>query len=111
MEPVLDTPVQITSSAIGEIKRLLMTSDHPFLRVGVKGGGCSGLTYVLDLDEKKENDQSFEIDGVPCVMDRSHAIYLSGMTIDWDGGLNSRGFVFKNPNAGTTCGCGTSFGV
>lgn len=86
-------------------------AGSPFLRVGVKGGGCSGLTYVLDFDEKKENDISFDIEGIPCIMDKSHGIYLLGMEIDWSGGLNARGFTFKNPNASSTCGCGTSFGV
>lgn len=111
MESAIQTPVTFTSSAIAEIKRLMQEAKAPFLRVGVKGGGCSGLTYVLDFDERKENDNSFEIDGIPCVMDKSHGIYLLGMEIDWSGGLNARGFTFKNPNAGSTCGCGTSFSV
>lgn len=81
------------------------------LRVGVKGGGCSGMTYILDFDQQKENDERFELDGIACIMDRSHAIYLTGMEVNWEGGLNSRGFTFNNPNASTTCGCGTSFGV
>lgn len=82
-----------------------------FLRVGVKGGGCSGMTYILEFDEKQEKDQQFELEGINCIMNRSHEIYLSGMEIDWQDGLHNRGFVFKNPNANTTCGCGTSFGV
>ena len=81
------------------------------LRVGVKGGGCSGMTYILEFDEQKENDSNFEIDGVQYILDRSHAIYLTGMEIHWEGGLNARGFTFKNPNASATCGCGTSFAV
>lgn len=81
------------------------------LRVGVKGGGCSGMSYVLGFDHKQENDQSFEIEGISCVMNRSHEIYLYGMQVDWLDGLNNRGFTFKNPNASNTCGCGTSFAV
>lgn len=111
MESILDAPVKFTPSAAAEIKRLLGVSTHPFLRVGVKGGGCSGMTYVLDFDERKENDNSFELEGIPCIMDKAHLIYLAGMEIDWSGGLNARGFTFRNPNASSTCGCGTSFGV
>ena len=81
------------------------------LRVGVKGGGCSGMTYVLEFDEQKSNDELLEIDGTTFIMDKSHAMYLTGMEINWEGGLNSRGFTFKNPNASSTCGCGTSFAV
>ena len=82
-----------------------------FLRVGVKGGGCSGLTYILGFDDKQANDDDYEIDGVKFIMNKSHGIYLMGMEIDWQGGLNSRGFTFTNPNASKTCGCGTSFAV
>ena len=81
------------------------------LRVGVKGGGCSGMTYVLDFDTKKNNDDIFEQEGMSFMIDKAHGIYLYGMEIDWEGGLNSRGFTFKNPNASSTCGCGTSFAV
>jgi iron-sulfur cluster assembly protein len=81
------------------------------LRVGVKGGGCSGMTYVLGFELPTEKDENFEIDGVACIMDKAHGIYLMGMEVDWQGGLNSRGFTFSNPNASKTCGCGTSFAV
>jgi len=81
------------------------------LRVGVKGGGCSGLSYVLGFDDKQDGDEEFDYDDVPCIMNKSHEIYLYGMKIDWEDGLNSRGFTFNNPNASTTCGCGSSFGV
>lgn len=81
------------------------------LRIGVKGGGCSGMTYILDFDQMKDNDEQFEVEGVPFIVDKSHGIYLVGMEVDWQGGLNSRGFTFNNPNASTTCGCGTSFAV
>lgn len=81
------------------------------LRIGVKGGGCSGFSYVLGFDEKGENDNEYEIEGIPFVMNRSHELYLAGMEINWENGLNNRGFTFNNPNASTTCGCGSSFGV
>lgn len=81
------------------------------LRIGVKGGGCSGLTYVLGFDAKKEGDAAYTFDTLAFIMEPAHEMYLYGMEIDWQGGLNSRGFTFKNPNASATCGCGTSFAV
>ena len=81
------------------------------LRVGVKGGGCSGMTYVLGFDQTMDGDESFEIEGIPCIMNKSHQMYLFGMQVDWQDGLNARGFTFTNPNASKTCGCGTSFSV
>jgi iron-sulfur cluster assembly protein len=111
MESTVQPPVHLTASAIEEIRRLMTESKAPWLRIGVKGGGCSGMTYVLEFDQKSANDNEFDMEGIPCIMDKSHAMYLLGMEIDWSGGLNARGFTFKNPNASTTCGCGTSFGV
>ncbi len=114
METVQTTPVTLTEGAIAEIRRLMAADgfDHSQkLRVGVKGGGCSGMTYVLGFDQPGVNDNHFEIAGVPCVMDKSHELYLFGMQVDWQDGLNNRGFTFKNPNASNTCGCGTSFAV
>lgn len=107
-------PVTLTPGAIAELKRLL--TEEPLaigkkLRIGVKGGGCSGMTYVLDFDELQPGDKEFDVEGIPCIMNPSHEIYLYGMEVNWEGGLNSRGFTFKNPNASTTCGCGTSFAV
>ena len=81
------------------------------LRIGVKGGGCSGMSYILGFDQKQVNDEHYQYDGLPFVMNRAHGIYLLGMEIDWQDGLNARGFTFKNPNASKTCGCGTSFAV
>jgi iron-sulfur cluster assembly accessory protein len=112
METIYSTPVQLTTTAINEIKKL-HASQEPgkVLRFGVKGGGCSGLSYILEFDDAKEDDQHFEIEGIPCVMEPSHGLYLQGMEVHWDNGLNNRGFVFTNPNASKTCGCGTSFAV
>jgi iron-sulfur cluster assembly protein len=107
-------PVTLTAGAIAEIKRLM--SEEGFdanqrLRIGVKGGGCSGMTYVLGFDLPLAEDTHFEIEGIECIMNNSHQLYLFGMEVDWQGGLNSRGFTFSNPNASKTCGCGTSFAV
>lgn len=114
METTLMTPVTFTPKAIAEIKRLLQAesvSSQKFLRLGVKGGGCSGLSYVLGIDEKQSSDEVYEYNSLPYVMNPSHGIYLMGMEVDWEDGLNARGFTFKNPNASKSCGCGTSFAV
>jgi len=114
METVINAPVTLTESAIQEIKRLMAADgfdQQKFLRIGVKGGGCSGMTYILDFDQKQDNDETFVINGIPCIIDKAHGIYLVGMEVNWEGGLNSRGFTFNNPNASKTCGCGTSFAV
>ncbi len=114
METAVAIPVQFTSSAIAEIRRLMAAEDFDktkHLRVGVKGGGCSGMTYILEFDHQEGADDFFEIDGIGCIMNKTHGIYLMGMEVDWQGGLNSRGFTFANPNASNTCGCGTSFSV
>ncbi len=106
--------MSLTAGAIKEIKRLISQEGFDktqVLRVGVKGGGCSGMSYILGFDHKQDNDQEFEIEDIQCVMNRSHEIYLYGMQVDWMDGLNNRGFTFKNPNASNTCGCGTSFAV
>lgn len=114
MNTTTAAPVTFTAGAVTEIKRLMQDpgfDSAKVLRIGVKGGGCSGLSYVLGFDEKDENDNEYEIEGIPFVMNRSHELYLAGMEIDWENGLNNRGFTFSNPNASSTCGCGSSFGV
>ncbi len=106
--------MNFTANAVQELNRLMAEEgfdSSKFLRIGVKGGGCSGLSYVLGFDDKDANDEAYEADGLNFVMNKSHGIYLMGMEIDWHGGLNSRGFTFTNPNASKTCGCGTSFAV
>ena len=105
-------PLSLTSSAIRQLKRIRdeqQISDDHGLRVGVKGGGSSGFSYILGFDQPKEDDMKFEVEDLPVVMDKAHALYLIGIEIDWVDGLNNRGFTFNNPNAKTTCGCGTSF--
>ena len=114
METAIGTPVSFSDNAVQELKRLVSQPDFDtenVLRVGVKGGGCSGMSYVLGFDKKTEKDNEYEWEGLNFVMEKAHEIYLYGMQIDWQGGLNSRGFTFQNPNASTTCGCGSSFGV
>ena len=111
---ITKAPVSFTESAIAEIKRLMSEPDFDAsqkLRVGVKGGGCIGMTYVLGFDAPLADDEVYEFEGVSFIMNKSHGLYLYGMEINWQGGLNSRGFTFNNPNASKTCGCGTSFAV
>lgn len=105
-------PVSFTSEAIDEIRNLFIKgnySDQHGLRIGVKGGGCAGFSYILEFDTKKENDEVFSVGSIPIFMDKSQAIYLYDCEIDFKKGLDNRGFIFNNPNATETCGCGTSF--
>jgi iron-sulfur cluster assembly accessory protein len=114
METTMTSPVTLTPGAITEIRKLMTAEGFDTtqrLRVGVKGGGCSGMTYILGFDHPTDNDSHFEIDGIHCILDKAHEIYLLGMQVDWQDGLNNRGFTFQNPNASKTCGCGTSFAV
>jgi len=86
--------------------------ENAFIRVGVEGGGCSGLMYKLEFDNTiQESDKEFEDNGVKIVMDKKSVLYLVGTILDFSGGLNGKGFVFNNPNAGRTCGCGESFSL
>ncbi len=86
--------------------------DNSFIRVGVEGGGCSGLMYKLEFDNTiNDNDKEFEDNGIKIVVDKKSVLYLAGTTLDFSGGLNGKGFVFNNPNAGRTCGCGESFSL
>jgi len=83
-----------------------------YVRVGVKSGGCSGLSYELKFDkEQQENDKVFEDNNIKIIVDKKSFLYLIGTTLDYSGGLNGSGFVFKNPNANRTCGCGESFSL
>ncbi|MCK5572248.1 MAG: iron-sulfur cluster assembly accessory protein [Bacteroidetes bacterium] len=114
-KPVLSENITITPKAAGEVARLKAENKIPEthgMRVAVKGGGCSGLSYVLGFDEKpREKDTVLESSGVTVYVDQKSLFYLSGTVLDFSDGLNGRGFVFNNPQAARTCGCGSSFGV
>jgi len=108
--------ITLTESAKEKALKLFSESNldptTSFIRVGVKGGGCSGLSYVLDFDsEMKPGDQEFEDKGVKIVCDKKSLLYLLGTELDHSDGLNGKGFEFKNPNAERVCGCGESFSV
>ncbi len=114
MEMIATSPVTLSAGAVAELNRLMNEpgfDKSQKLRVGVKGGGCSGLSYVLGFDYIQPEDVEFDIENIPCIMNKNHELYLYGMQIHWQDGLNSRGFTFNNPNASSTCGCGTSFAV
>lgn len=105
-------PISLTAGAIDALRRIKNEQQIPDshgVRVGVKGGGCSGYTYILGFDESKEKDDVYRLDDFSIFIQKAHALYLIGMEIDWEEGLNNRGFTFNNPNAKETCGCGTSF--
>ena len=105
-------PINLSPRAAEEIRNILTSKNIPegyALRIGVKGGGCSGMSYILGFDKKKDFDQSFEVEGIPVIMDKRHGLYLLNTQIDYHDGLNARGFTFENPNAQSTCGCGSSF--
>jgi len=115
--PALPPPVRLTDRAAAEVRRIVANKQIPAeygLRVGVKGGGCSGMSYVLGFDKRRDHDLDFEIAGdsgepITVFMDKRHGLYLMGTTVDYHDGLDARGFVFENPNATQTCGCGSSF--
>ena len=104
--------VSLTSEAITEVKRLLSTEKEVTgLRLEVKGGGCSGMSYGLGFDNQKEDDHVIEIEDVKVYLDPKSAIYLKGVVVDFQGGLQGKGFMIKNPQAKSSCGCGQSFSV
>jgi iron-sulfur cluster assembly protein len=106
--------VTLTEKAAQEIGNIIdqqeLDKDAVRLRLGVKGGGCSGFSYVLDLTEtQKDSDEMFEQHGIKIICDPKSLLYLNGTTVDFKDELMGRGFVFNNPNASATCGCGSSF--
>ena len=108
-------PIMLTEKAAAEVKEIIKSQNLPEgqtrLRVGVKGGGCSGFSYMLDLVEEApgEQDEEFDSHGIKIVIDMKSHLYLNGTEIDFRDEVMGRGFVFKNPNATSTCGCGSSF--
>ncbi|GGF02203.1 iron-sulfur cluster assembly protein [Chishuiella changwenlii] len=108
--------IKVSESAKSKINSLMQEEgssiEESFVRVGVTSGGCSGLSYNLVFDkEEKSEDKMFEDNGVRILVDKKSFLYLVGMTLEYSGGLNGKGFVFNNPNATRTCGCGESFAI
>ncbi|HEY4540314.1 MAG TPA: iron-sulfur cluster assembly accessory protein [Faecalibacter sp.] len=108
--------IKVTEQAKNKIASLMQEEgssiEESFVRVGVTSGGCSGLSYNLEFDkEQKPEDKVYEDNGVRILVDKKSFLYLVGMTLEYSGGLNGKGFVFNNPNASRTCGCGESFAV
>ena len=112
--PQVNPPlVNLTEAAKTQVLALLAAEESASLglRLGIKGGGCSGLSYVLDFTEEREGDTVMEFEGFRVYLDRKSTIYLSGITLDHQSGLEGKGFVFQNPAATNTCGCGESFSL
>ena len=109
--------IQVSETAAKQITNLKVNdpnaqSAETFLRVKIVAGGCSGMSYKLDFDKTMtDQDKVFEQHGTKVVIDKKSLLYVAGMTLDFEGGLNGKGFIFSNPNAAKTCGCGSSFGV
>jgi len=107
--------IQVSEEAKTKLLSLMKEEgyqDTDFVRVGVTSGGCSGLSYDLGFDaKKKEDDKLFEDNGIKILVNKKSFLYLIGTTLEYSGGLNGKGFVFNNPNASRTCGCGESFAV
>ena len=107
--------ITVSENAKNQAITLMKEDNAPqgsFIRVGVKGGGCSGLTYDMSFDHViNDDDKTFEDKGVQIVCDKKSILYLAGTELDFSGGLNGKGFVFNNPNANRTCGCGESFSL
>ena len=113
-EAAAPSTVILSESAAREVRNIVqqqeLDAEKIRLRVGVKGGGCSGFSYLLDLTEtQKETDEVFEQHGIKIIVDPKSLLYLGGTTIDFKDEIMGRGFVFQNPNATSTCGCGSSF--
>lgn len=107
-------PVSLTERAALQVEKIIeqdASEEELFLRVAVEGGGCSGLSYKLDLDKQTDEDEVFENYGVKILVNKNHIMYLEGIQIDYPDGLDARGFIFNNPQASESCGCGTSFAV
>ena len=108
--------IKVAETARDEVNKLMrldgFNPSKDFIRVGVKSGGCSGLSYEMRFDKLLgENDKVFENNGIKIAVDKKSFLYLIGTTLEYHGGLNGKGFVFRNPNANRTCGCGESFSL
>lgn len=114
-EPAVNEEIYLTDKAAAQVRKVKEENGIPEshgLRLGVKGGGCSGMSYVLAFDEQAgEKDRILNVNGITVYVDERSLFYLSGTTLDFSDGLNGKGFVFQNPQAARSCGCGSSFGV
>jgi len=115
-EATQEQAVILTELAAKEVQTIVasqeLDAEKVRLRIGVKGGGCSGFSYLLDLTEtQKDSDEVFEQHGIKIIIDPKSLLYLSGVTVDFKDEIMGRGFVFNNPNASSSCGCGSSFSV
>ena len=114
-ETIVNDEISLTEKAVAEVRRLMAQENIPDthgLRVSVKGGGCSGFSYAMGFDaEPKATDKVMEAHGLRVFVDPKSLFHISGTVLDYSDGLNGKGFVFKNPKAARTCGCGSSFGV
>lgn len=111
-EVINDAPISFTEGAKTELIRLMQTlniGEGQGLRIGVKGGGCAGMSYLLAFDHREDDDSTYLANGITVLIKKAHLMYLVGMQVDWEDGLNNKGFTFSNPNAANTCGCGESF--
>ena len=109
-----ETPlVTVTDAAIAHLEKLMADEEKTDagVRLGVRGGGCSGLSYLIEFDQEAEGDRVIEASGLRFLLDRKSSIYLKGVELDYDSSLEGKGFVFGNPNASNTCGCGESFSI
>ncbi len=114
IQPKPRSVINLTERAVREIREIIareQPDDGNGLRLGVVGGGCSGLSYRMEFSEQRDNDELVNLDGVTVLLDPKSAIYLKGITVDFQDGLAGKGFVFLNPNAANTCGCGESFAI
>ena len=103
-------PIKFTKGALLELKDIVRENNETYpLRIGAKNGGCAGFSYILNFEEALENDIMYEVEGMKVIIDPLHLLHVNNLEIDFQQDLNNRGFIYNNPNANTTCGCGTSF--
>lgn len=104
--------IKFTQGARVQIKRLMENESknaNKFLRLGAKNGGCAGFSYIFEFDDKRDSDLVEQMDGFSVIIDKDQISMIQNLEVDYQSGLNNRGFIFNNPNAKSTCGCGTSF--
>lgn len=113
-KPISEQPVFLTTRAARQVELIRKQEgigDDLYLRVAVEGGGCAGLNYKLGFDYRNSDDNEYQSEGIPIIIDPKHLMYLDGIVIDYPDGLDARGFTFDNPNASENCGCGSSFAI